>query len=157
MTRKTWERFLRGRHVAVLGTTAPDGTPTLTPIWYLYRDGVVLMRTSATSVKALNIARDERATVCVQDERAPYKSVTLYGTAKIGEVQPELGGEIARHYLGTIGGIGYQRAAEANVQRGEEVTVTFTPQRVLTQDFSLETPLIGKAWLLLKRMLPPWL
>jgi len=157
MPRKTWERFLRGRHVAVLGTIAPDGAATLTPIWYLYRDGVILMRTNADSIKALNIAREPRATVCVQDERPPYKSVTLYGEAKIGEVQHELGAEIARHYLGAIGGIAYQRTAQASVQRGEEVTITFTPSRALTQDFSLETPLVGKVWLAVRRVLPPWL
>ena len=157
MPREVWERFLRGRHVAVLATTAPDGTAVLTPIWYLYKDGLVLMRTSADSIKALNMAREPRVTVCVQDERPPYKSVTLYGTAKIEEAQPELGKEISRHYLGTVGGAAYMRLAADEVQRSQEVTIIVAPSRVLTQDFSLETPLIGRVWLLIKRVLPGWL
>jgi len=157
MRREVWERFLRGRHVAVLATTAPDGTAVLTPIWYLYRDGLVLMRTSADSIKALNMAREPRVTVCVQEERPPYKSVTVYGQARIEDAQPELGKEIARRYLGAIGGAAYMRLAADQVQRGAEVTVIITPSRVLTQDFSLETPLIGRIWLRIKRVLPPWL
>jgi hypothetical protein len=141
----------------VLATTGPDGSAVLTPIWYLYKGGVILMRTSTDSIKALNLARDPRATVCVQEERPPYKSVTLYGEAKIGEVEPKLGSQMAHHYLGAVGAVAYQRLAEANVQRGPEATVTFTPSRVLTQDFSLETPLVGKVWLFVKRVLPPWL
>jgi len=77
------ERFLRGRRVAVLGTIGADGAPVLTPIWYLYRDGHLLMRTDKQSVKAKNVARDPRVTVCVQDERPPYASVTVYGKAAI--------------------------------------------------------------------------
>jgi PPOX class probable F420-dependent enzyme len=157
MPRKVWERFLRGRHVAVLGTIAPDGTAVLTPIWYLYRDGVILMRTSARSVKALNIAREPRVTACVQDERAPYKSVTVYGRAEITEERPELGEKMPRHYLGAIGGAAYQRVAASEIERTEEVTVVITPERVLTQDYSLETPLVGRIWLVAKRVLPPWL
>ncbi len=157
LPREDWERFLRGRHVAVLATTAPDGTAVLTPIWYLYKDGLVLMRTSADSIKALNMAREPLVTVCVQDERPPYKSVTVYGHAQIEEVRPELGKEISRHYLGAIGGAAYMRLAADQVQRGQEVTIIITPSRVLTQDFSLETPLIGRIWLLIKRVLPPWL
>lgn len=49
------------------------------------------------------------------------------------------------------------RLASGQVQRGQEVTIIITPSRVLTQDFSLETPLIGRVWLRIKRVLPPWL
>jgi len=115
------DRFLGGRRVAVLGTNGADGSPVLTPIWYLYTDGHLLMRTDKQSVKAKNIARDPRVTVCVQDERPPYASVTVYGKAAIEPAQ------------------------------------VITPERVLTQDFSQETPWFGKAWLVLKRVLPPGL
>lgn len=96
------EAFLRGRHVCVLATIGPDGQPILTPIWYLYRNGRILMRTGAQAIKTLNISRDPRVTVSVQDERPPYKSVTIYGTASIESQQPALGPKIARHYLGCV-------------------------------------------------------
>jgi hypothetical protein len=151
------DRFLHGRRVAVLGTIGPDGAPVLTPIWYLYRDGHLLMRTDNQSVKAKNIARDPRVTVCVQDERPPYASATVYGKAAIEPAREELGPAMAKHYLGAVGAAGYQRAAAEAIEGAgaEEVTVVVTPERVLTQDYSQETPWFGKAWLTLKRVLPP--
>ena len=129
----------------------------LTPIWYLYRDGRILMRTGRASVKARNIQRDARVTVCVQDERPPYASITVHGRAVIEPEREGLAAEIARRYLGRIAGAAYLRVAVENVQQSEEVTLAVTPERVLTQDFSAETPAYGRAWLVLKRVLPPWL
>jgi len=152
-----WERFLRGRRVAVLGTISQDGAPVLTPIWYLYRDSQILMRTGHLSVKARNIARDPHVSVCIQDERPPYASVTVYGNALIEPAREGLGAEIAKHYLGAIGAAAYLRAAREAIEQSEEITVVITPERVLTQDFSPETPWFGKMWLVLKRALPPWM
>jgi PPOX class probable F420-dependent enzyme len=155
LSRPQWERFLKGRHVAVLGTVGPDGEPVLTPIWYLFRDGKVLMRTGKDSAKAKNIAKDSRATICVQDERAPYRSVTVYGRVMIGPEEAGLGATVARHYLGAIAGAAYMRVAADQIQQGEEITLIVTPERALTQDFSAETPFVGRIWLIVKRLLPP--
>ncbi len=155
--RREWERFLRGRRVAVLGTNGKDGAPVLTPIWYVYRDEHLLMRTGKDSVKARNIQRDPRVTVCVQDERPPYASITVYGRAAIEPEHEGLAADIARRYLGGIAGAAYLRVAAENVQQSEEVTIAVTPERVLTQDFSADTPAYGRVWLVLKRVLPPWL
>jgi PPOX class probable F420-dependent enzyme len=154
-TKAEWQRFLEGQRVAVLGTVGADGTPLLTPIWYLYRKGQILMRTDKESVKARNIARDPRVSVCVQDERPLYASVTVYGKAAVESMREGLGTEMAKHYLGAVGAAGYERAASEAIERGEEVTLVIKPERVLTQDFSAETPWFGKAWLVLKRVLPP--
>ncbi|MEX0682450.1 MAG: PPOX class F420-dependent oxidoreductase [Dehalococcoidia bacterium] len=157
LSKPQWERFLKGRHVAVLGTIRASGEPLLTPIWYLYRDGAILMRTADESEKAKNIRNDPRVTVCVQDERPPYKSVTVYGAATIEAVDDALGPKMARHYLGAIAGAAYMQVAADEVQRGVEITLAVKPVRVLTQDYSAETPVYGRAWLVIKRLLPPWL
>jgi PPOX class probable F420-dependent enzyme len=152
------KRFLRGRHVAVLGTIGPSGEPVLTPIWYLHRDDKILMRTGRDSAKAKNIRKDGRVTVCVQDERAPYASITVYGLATVEAEEPGLGASIARRYLGAIAGAAYLKAAAEVIERdGGEVTLVVSPGRVVSQDFSAETPIYGRAWLALKRVLPPWL
>lgn len=158
LTKDERQRFLKGRHVCVLSTIGPDGTPVLTPIWYLYKGDKILMRTDAGSIKALNIGRDPRVSVCVQDERPPYVSVTVYGSAEIKSEKRGLGGQIARHYLGFLGGIVYMRQARSAIeQSAEEITLVVTPERVVTQDYSPEVPGIGKLWMLAKRILPPWL
>jgi PPOX class probable F420-dependent enzyme len=158
LSRRKIAEFLGGRHVAVLGTIGDDGAPVLTPIWYLFDGGTILMRTDAAGAKARNIERDPRVSVCVQDERAPYKSVTAYGTATVEPARKDLAERMPRHYLGFIGNIGYQRAGAQAVQRGrEEVTLVVSPTRYATQDFTPETPLVGRTWLFVKRILPPWL
>lgn len=151
------ERFLSGRHIAVLSTLGEDGWSVLTPIWYLYRDGLLRMRTGGDSVKARNVRHDPRVTVCVQDERPPYRSVTVYGRASIERERPELAADIARHYLGFVGGTAYLRMARGDVEQSEEITIVVRPERVVTQDWSPETPLVGRAWVWMKRILPPWL
>ena len=157
MSRAEWERFLAGRHVAVLATLGPDGQPALTPIWYLYRDGLLYMRTGAESIKARNVRRDPPVAICIQDERPPYKSVTIHGRASIEPEEEGLDAAIARRYLGAVGGAFYLRTAREAVEQSGEVTLAVRPERVVTQDFSQETPLVGRLWLLAKRLLPPWL
>ena len=157
MSRAKWERFLADRRVAVLATLGPDGEPVLTPIWYLYRDGLLYMRTGRESVKARNVSRDPRVTVCVQDERPPYRSVSLYGRASIEAEEEGLSAAISRRYLGAVAGAAYLRMAREAVEQSAEVTLVMRPERVLTQDFSADTPLTARLWLLAKRLLPPWL
>ncbi len=156
-TQSQREKFLNGRHVCVLGTIGPDGEPVLTPIWYLYRDRKIVMRTGSNAIKTLNISRDPRVTVCVQDENPPYKSVTAYGRASIEPAIAGLGQAISRHYLGAVGGAAYMRIARDAVEQTEEVTIVVTPERWDSQDFSPETPFVGRIWLVIKRFLPPWL
>jgi PPOX class probable F420-dependent enzyme len=151
------ERFLRGRHVAVLVTIGPDGEPVPTPIWYLYRDGRFYFRTETNAIKAKNIQRDPRVSICIQEERAPYKAVIAHGKAELGGQLEWLGEAIPRHYLGFVGAIGYRQAAQGQIERGGEVTLIVQPERYVSFDFTPETPLVGRVWLFAKRVLPPWL
>jgi len=158
LSRAERERFLRGRHVAVLVTIGEDGTPVPTPIWYRYRDGLLYFRTDAGAVKADNVRRDPRVSVCIQDERPPYKAVVVYGTAEVRPPEAWMADELPRHYLGFLAAMGYQRGARAAVEAGaEEVALVVRPERYVTFDYAPETPAVGRPWLLLKRLLPPWL
>ena len=152
------ERFLSGRHVAVLVTIAADGRPVPTPIWYRYRDGLLYFRTAPAAVKAGNIRRDPRVSVCIQDERPPYKALIVHGTAELRDGEPGLEAEIPRHYLGFVGAIGYQQTARSAIEAtGEEIVIVVRPERFASFDFAPETPWYGRLWLVAKRVLPPWL
>jgi PPOX class probable F420-dependent enzyme len=156
MSRAQRDAFLKGRRIAVLVTTAPDGTPVPTPIWYVYRDGVFYFRSAGNAVKTRNIERDPRVSICVQDERAPYRSVVAYGEASVGDAQGGLEHEMPRRYLGMVGARAYESTREA-IEQGPEVTIVVRPSRYVTADFRADTPIYGRAWLTLKRILPPWL
>lgn len=151
------ERFLRGRHVAVLITTDAEGRSVPTPIWYMYRDGLLYFRTDEDSAKVANVRRDPRVSVCVQEERPPYKAVIVHGSADVQDDPGWLADATPRHYLGFIGGIGYKQAAQSAIEVGPAVAIVVTPERYATWDYTEETPWFGRLWLLAKRLLPPWL
>ena len=157
MNRQERERFLRGRHVAVLVTTDAEGRSVPTPIWYMYRDGLLYFRTEDASLKAANVRRDPRVSVCVQEERPPYKAVIVYGSAEIQADPDWLRDEIPGHFLGFVGAIGYRQAAQAAIEGGPSIALVVKPDRYVTFDFTEETPLYGRLWLQVKRLLPPWL
>jgi PPOX class probable F420-dependent enzyme len=150
------ERFLDGRHVAVLVTLGPDGEPVPTPIWFLYRDGRFYFRTEVNAIKAKNIQRDPRVSICVQEERPPYKAVIVHGKAQLEKSPEWLAASIPRHYLGFVGAMGYERAARTAIESGPEIAIIVQPERYVTFDFAPETPLVGRLWLQAKRVLPPW-
>lgn len=149
------DRFLAGRHVAVLVTTSDDGRPVPTPIWYLYRDGLLYFRTGSDSAKVANVKRDARVSVCVQEERAPYKAVVVRGTAELAPDPEWLQKETPKHYLGFVGAIGYRMAASDAIEQGPPVAIVVTPERIATWDYTPETPWFGRLWLVIKRVLPP--
>ncbi len=152
------ERFLRGRHVAVLTTINADGTPLQTPIWYLCQDGIIYIRTNSRSGKVRNIRRDPRVSLCVQDERPPDRGVTVKGTASVQPEQPELSASMSRHYLGALAGFFYLRLRKrAEIEDDPDSILVIEPQGKFGWDYRPQTPLVGRLWLALKRILPPWL
>ena len=157
MTSEQRERFLRGRHVAVLITTDAEGRSVPTPIWYMYRDGLLYFRTGADSAKVANVRRDRRVSVCVQEERPPYKAVIVHGSADVQDDPDWLADATPRHYLGFIGAIGYKQAAQSAIEAGPAVAIVVTPERYATWDYTREAPWFGRLWLQAKRLLPPWL
>ena len=151
-------RFLRGRHIAVLTTINPDGTPLQTPIWYLAEDGRIYIRTNSRSAKVRNIRRDARVSLCVQEERPPYMGVTVRGAAAVEGDRPGLSARMARHYLGAIAGFFYIRLRDVSEIEGDpDAIIVVTPQGKYSWGYRPQTPLIGLVWLALKRLLPPWL
>lgn len=139
MSAQKMNDFLDEKHVGIIVTINRDGTANPQPIWYLHRDGVFLMRTSATSVKAKNIGRDPRISICVQNETLPYASVTVWGTATVSaKHDAALGREIAVRYLGEKGADRYEQLSAGSPETAEEVTITLRPERVFTQDYAAE-------------------
>ena len=51
----------------------------------------------------------------------------------------------------------YLRTARAAIEESAEATLVLKPQRIVSQDFSQEIPLLGRLWLWAKRILPPGL
>jgi PPOX class probable F420-dependent enzyme len=133
MSREEREEFLTGVHVAVLSVASADGGgPLAVPVWYTYRPGgTVNVITGDGTRKAAAIRAAGRFSLCAQDERPPYKYVTVEGPATIEEAAHDERLELARRYLGAEGGDAYIAANPS----GGQITMRMTPEHWLSADF----------------------
>ena len=134
MTREEREQFLVGVHVGVLSVASVDGGGPLTvPVWYAYQPGgTVNVITGGGTRKATAIRAAGRFSLCTQDERPPYRYVTVEGPVTIEEVGHDERLELARRYLGPEGGDAYVAANPADGQ----VVFRMTPQHWSAVDYS---------------------
>ena len=85
----TFQEFLRGRHIATIGTENPNGTIHLTAVWYVFESGNLFIATSSKTQKARNAAARPKASLMV-DMRKPGKE---RGVTATGKVEVISGGE----------------------------------------------------------------
>jgi hypothetical protein len=106
--------------------------PITMPVWYSYRPGgTVNVTTGRHTRKAVAIAAEGRFSLCAQDERPPFKYVTVEGPAVIEDVDPAERLKIACKYLGNEAG----QAFIANNPALDNIVIRMTPGRWLTADF----------------------
>ncbi|MET9667988.1 PPOX class F420-dependent oxidoreductase [Streptomyces sp. NPDC006475] len=104
MSEETWRAFiLEGTRTGKLATVGEDGSPHIAPMWFLLEGDDLVFTTEKETVKGHNLLRDERAVLCVDDERPPYSFATLRGRVEISE-DPSLllhwATRIAARYMG---------------------------------------------------------
>ena len=132
------EDFLAGPHVAVVGVVDPRGAgaPLLVPVWYGYQSGVVTVQTGRDTIKARLIRAAGRFSLCVQDESAPYRYVSVEGPVVAVEdpVPAATRAWLAQRYLDEPTATAYLAANEH--QLVEDVVFLMRPQRWRTADFS---------------------
>jgi PPOX class probable F420-dependent enzyme len=76
--------FIAANPRAVLATTRADGRPQLSPVVVAVDDaGRVLISTRETAIKARNLGRDARASLCVMNDRFFGQWVQVEGHAEL--------------------------------------------------------------------------
>ena len=91
MSKTQIRRFLnKGTFTGKVATVKKDGSSHVVPIWFVldYRNnedylGNIYFTTFIGSVKAENIQRDSRISMCIDDQTPPFSFVTIHGTAKL--------------------------------------------------------------------------
>jgi PPOX class probable F420-dependent enzyme len=130
--------LMQGTRTGKIATVKKDGSPHVAPVWFVLdkenskgRIGNVIFTTGSTSVKAKNIQRYNRVSICVDDQTPLYSFVTIFGIAKIYPYkQSEVlkwATKIAERYMG-------KKNAEAYGRRnsGEgEVLIRIKPTRII--------------------------
>ncbi len=123
-----------GTRTGKLAVVRSDGSPMVTPVWFvLDDDGRLVFTTHRDTVKGRAIRRDPRVSLCVDAEAPPYAYVRVDGRAEWSEDPHALlhwATEIARRYMG-------DDLAEAYGRRNGvpgELLVRLTPVRVVALD-----------------------
>ena len=141
MSKTQIRRFLnKGTFTGKLATVKKDGSSHVVPIWFVldYRNnedylGNIYFTTFVVSVKAENIQRDNRISMCIDDQTPPFSFVTIHGTAKLYPYkQKEIlkwATKIAERYIGKKDSKGY---GERNSGEGA-VLVRIKPTKIIAE------------------------
>jgi PPOX class probable F420-dependent enzyme len=120
-----------GTRTGKLATVRADGSPHVVPIWFVLDGDDLVFTTHETSVKAKAILRDDRVSICVDDQAPPYSYVTVRGVATTSTDPDEL-----LHWATRIGGryMGEHRAEEFGRRNGVrgELLVRVRPTKVIS-------------------------
>jgi PPOX class probable F420-dependent enzyme len=119
-----------GTRTGKLAYNGADGRPLVAPIWFVVEDGVLIFNTGKDTAKGRALARDPRATLCVDLEEPPYAFVQVQGNAELSEDLGELvrtATAIAARYMGP------ERAEEYGKRNGVpgELVVVLRPTKVI--------------------------
>jgi len=116
-------------HTAKIATVLADGRPHVAPVWFVLDGDMLIFTTGHTTVKALNMQRDPRVYLCVDDETPPFSYAQIEGIATISaELEP------LHYWAKQIGGryMGEERAEEYGKRNGVpgELLVRVTPTKI---------------------------
>ncbi|MFF5979491.1 PPOX class F420-dependent oxidoreductase [Streptomyces olindensis] len=104
MTDQQWRAFVsEGTRTGKLSTVRADGSPHVTPVWFLLDGDDVVFNTEKDGVKGRNLARDGRFALCVDEDQPPYAFVLLQGHTEISEDPDETlrwSGRLGARYMG---------------------------------------------------------
>ncbi|MDP8922508.1 MAG: pyridoxamine 5'-phosphate oxidase family protein [Chloroflexota bacterium] len=96
-------RFFAEVLPAIVATLSDRGTPEMTPVWYEFADGQILLNGDKTRIWLDRMEKTGRATFLVVDPTNFWRWVQVYG--KVVEVADDPGGEhinhLAHRYRGT--------------------------------------------------------
>jgi PPOX class probable F420-dependent enzyme len=123
------EFLLHGTRTAKLATVRKDGRPHVVPIWFVLDGDTLVFNTGDTTVKAANMRRDPRVTICVDDENPPYSFIIVEGTASLEENSKDLKFWATRTGERYMGSDKAEQFGERNSTPGELV-VRITPTKV---------------------------
>ncbi|GAA2439528.1 PPOX class F420-dependent oxidoreductase [Actinomadura vinacea] len=110
ITDSQWRDFVsEGTRTGKIAVVRADGSPHVTPIWFVLDGDDLLFTTHESGLKGKAVRRDPRVSIAVDDQTPPYSFVTITGEAGVSEDMAEL-----RRWATAIGGryMGPDRAEE---------------------------------------------
>jgi PPOX class probable F420-dependent enzyme len=136
MTDEEIDAFLHERHTMSMATVGAGGAIDLVAMWYGFVDGDIGFETKAKSQKVLNLRRDKRLTVMIEDGESydQLRGVEIKGWGEVVEDPAELwklGVSVFERYQG-----GYSEEMKPFVEAmlNKRVLVRLHTERVVSWD-----------------------
>jgi nitroimidazol reductase NimA-like FMN-containing flavoprotein (pyridoxamine 5'-phosphate oxidase superfamily) len=70
-------------HLVRIGTTDADGMPRVVPLWFIRRNDDVCFTPRSPAMVHVNLSRDARIGLSIDEEPRPYRKVTVQGVARL--------------------------------------------------------------------------
>jgi len=78
------DTFLQERGVVMrIAVVRGDGSPLVTPIWFLYENRAIYFTPRQRSEWFACLRRDARAALCIDEQSLPYRKVVIEGAAEL--------------------------------------------------------------------------
>jgi PPOX class probable F420-dependent enzyme len=120
--------FLQEQRFAVLATLNKDGSPQLTTMWYLLEGDTIMMNTKEGRIKDLNMKRDPRIAICVEDG---YNFITISGTVTMNYDQETAHQDIYRLAVRNHGEEKAKRQLEEQFSKEQRITLHLQCENVI--------------------------
>jgi PPOX class probable F420-dependent enzyme len=121
--------FLRENHRGVLSTFRRDGRPQMSPVTQMVDgDGKVCVSTRQTAIKAKNMRRDPRVSLCAMNDQFFGQWLQVDGSAEIVELPEAMDGLVA-YYRAAAGEHPDWDEYKAAMVREQRVLVRITIER----------------------------
>ena len=123
------EEFLKPTRIVVVATVDRTGMPHLTPNWYVFSDGRLHISTTKERMKYINLARDNRMSVCIYSGTAASEYTSITGHVEISDdesIWPITETIVERH-------LPADRVAGrmATLRTEDRVVLSLTPEKVM--------------------------
>ncbi len=108
MTEEEQREFLLEGHTLQVASLQSDGRPHLAAMWYALLDGKIAFGTYAKSQKVVNLLRDPRITVMIEDgvRYNEVRGLVIDGQAEVIQGNPDLAARVlnaaGRHQPGDV-------------------------------------------------------
>lgn len=131
MTDDEVQEFLASSETMTLATLGADGRPHLTAMWYGLQDGHIVFWSYGRAQKIVNLRRDPRLSILVEDGEAygELRGVSLTGTGVISE-DPEEVLAVGRTLLARQGASGEAATQAAAATAPKRVAVRVDVERI---------------------------
>ncbi len=129
MTPDEIEAILRTPLIASIATIKPDGSPHVTPVWFLYDDAAVQVAVSSTSVKARNVRSNPQVSLSILDGGDHSRWVQVNGPAAL--TKEGVSDVVRAMWRSYTEGDGWEESAEKVLRDIDFILISVTPVNVL--------------------------